>query len=124
MLHVEQVAAGIGDNAEHGDQGARAVVYGDAQHREAAGPDKPPVDGGRKNPRVDVRTAEDDADRPACEAMSVGEHGGQAGAPGPLHDGLLDLEQEVDGVLDGILIDSEQLGLQRPHDLGCQPAGV
>ena len=97
-----------GDRAE----AAGRVGHLDQQAGQPAGAHEAAHDHRREQPRVDVAARQHDADRAAAGARAAAcsvEQRGEAGGAGPLDDDLLDLEEQVDRLLDGVVGDGDEL---------------
>ncbi len=90
-------------------QRARHVARADADARQPAGPHHAALDDRRQQQRVDVAAAQHQADLAAAEALRVLQQRRQPGGARALDQGLLDLQQHHDGLLDVAFVDQHQV---------------
>ena len=117
------LAPDLAQDRRDGAQAARHVGHLDVQARQAPVADEAPHDDRRQQPRVDVAARQHDADRAPREPLAVLDEGGDAGGARALGDHLLDLEEQVDGLLDVFLADGDDVVDERLDDPAGEVAG-
>ena len=114
-MDLDDVAALLADEAGHAREQAGRVADLDPEAGELALACQSAHEDRGQHARVDVAARDDEAHFSSAEALGIGEEGGEARGPGTLDDEPLALGHHLDGALEHILADEEDL-LDLPFD--------
>ncbi len=103
MADFDDVGTLLGQCGGDQGQGTRGVARAHPQSGQALRAHHAPLDGVGQRQRVDVAAAEHQAYASSGKARPVVQHRCQAGGAGPLDDGLLDLEQGHQRLVEALL---------------------
>ena len=123
VIDLDDIAAGLADQAGDRPEHAGLVLDVDAQADQPSIAHKAAHQDGRKHARIDVAAGDDDADSAAGEAVPVLEDGGQRGRAGALDHRLFDFEQHQNGAFQRRLIDQQNFGDVPANDFASDLSG-
>ena len=109
MIDLDDIAAGLADQAGDRPEHAGLVLDVDAQADQPALAHQAAHQDGGEHARIDVAAGDDDADIAAGESRAVMQDGGQRGRAGALDHRFFDFEQHQNGAFQRRLIDQQNI---------------
>ena len=124
MIDAKNIGAELAEPRGDLSQNPRAIRNGEAKRNDPLGAFQFADHDRGEDARINVATAQDQADLAAAKPGPLGQHGGEAGGARPFGHRLLQREKRVDGALEQRFVDQNNVAHIVAHDRQREPADI